>query len=82
MVTETGLGLAVCFSALVFGSAMASERGGAQPRSPPTKPAVTEPLIYIDRGRPPIVLSTSIGEAAWPQELNRWKQTGASTEYG
>ena len=49
------MGLAVGLSALVSGSAVAGEWGGSPPREAPTKPTVMEPLIYIVRGRVPVV---------------------------
>ena len=55
IVTGTRLGLAACLSVLVSGSAMAGDWGGPQLRGVPAKPDVMEPLIFIDRGRLPMV---------------------------
>ena len=49
------MGLTACLSVLVSGSAMAGEWGGPQLRGVPAKPDVIEPLIFIDRGRVPMV---------------------------
>ena len=55
MAIGAGKGLTACLSVLVSGAAVAGEWGGSPPREAPTKPTVMEPLIYIVRGRVPVV---------------------------